>query len=70
MNAQDLTSAVVFGYTSWKWYHEWKDRKKKERKKKERFQAKRRKHKARNRSFEQFCKEVRLTGLTSELRSL
>lgn len=65
MNAQDLTSAVVLGYTSWKWYHEWKDRKKKER-----FQAKRRKHKARNRSFEQFCKEVRLTGLTSELRSL
>lgn len=52
MNVQDLTSAVVLGYTSWKWYHEWKDRKKKERKKKERFQAKRRKHKARNRSFE------------------
>lgn len=47
MNVQDLTSAVVLGYTSWKWYHEWKDRKKKER-----FQAKRRKHKARNRSFE------------------
>lgn len=65
MNVQDLTSAVVLGYTSWKWYHEWKDRKKKER-----FQAKRRKHKARNRSFEQFYKEVRLTGLTSELRSL
>lgn len=28
MNVQDIASAVVLGYTSWKWYHEWKDRKK------------------------------------------
>ena len=45
MNVQDLASAVVLGYTSWKWYHEWKDRKKKER-----SQAKRSKRKARKRS--------------------
>ena len=46
MNVQDLASAVDLGYTSWKWYHEWKDRKKKER-----SQAKRSKRKARKRSL-------------------
>lgn len=45
MNVQDLASAVVLGYTSRKWYHEWKDRKKKER-----SQTKRGRRKARKRS--------------------
>lgn len=31
MNVEDVANVVVLGYTTWKWYHEWKDRKKKER---------------------------------------
>ncbi len=40
---QDVQALVIIGYTSWKWYTEW-------RKEKERSQAKRGKRKARKRS--------------------